>query len=108
MNRTVERVRAALRFLGDEEITPRGRRIVETVLDDEESRAASDRDKLIEALFQGYKILGFDTDGCTDGDCFYSHVWGPGDGDRMDRFCRMMVETFKEARRDHDEALRDD
>lgn len=37
MNKTVERVRAVLRLLGNDEITPMGRRMIEKVLDAEES-----------------------------------------------------------------------
>lgn len=40
MNATVERVRAVLRLLGDDEITPTGRRMIEKVLDAEESMEA--------------------------------------------------------------------
>ncbi len=39
MNTTVERVRAVLRLLGPDEITPTGRRMIELVLNDEEQKA---------------------------------------------------------------------
>lgn len=39
MNATVERVRAVLRMLGNDEITPTGRRMIELVLNDEEQKA---------------------------------------------------------------------
>lgn len=37
MNKTIERIRATLRLLGNDEITPTGRRMIEKVLNDEES-----------------------------------------------------------------------
>lgn len=60
--------------------------------------------KLIEALFQGYKILGFDTDNCVDGMCYFAHVSEGGKG-KLDNFITQMTDAFKEARKDHDEAL---
>ena len=39
MSGTTDRVRAVLRVLGNDEITPTGRRMIELVLDDEEQKA---------------------------------------------------------------------
>ena len=64
---------------------------------------AADRAKLIEALFHGYKVLGFDTDGCETGACYLSHC-GLG-GNNLDAFIAEMEQAFKDARADHDEAI---
>ena len=61
----------------------------------------SNEAKLIEALFQGYQILGFDTDGCRDGLCYFAHVPEDGNG-KIDNFIAQMTDAFKEARKDHD------
>jgi len=61
-----------------------------------------DRAKLVQALFDGYQILGFDTDGCKDGACMLAHA-GLG-GNNLDAYIKLCTDAFKEARKDHDEA----
>lgn len=60
----------------------------------------SDRAKLVEALFYGYRALGFDTDDCKHGKCFLAHT-GPG-GNNLDSFIALMKRSFDEARADHE------
>lgn len=59
-----------------------------------------DRAKLVEALFYGYKVLGFDTDGCETGACYLAHC-GLG-GNNLDAFIGGMKQAFDEARAELD------
>lgn len=60
--------------------------------------SASDRGKLVEALFYGYTVLGFDSDGCKTGACYLSHC-GLG-GNNLDGFIAEMKNAFDGARAD--------
>ena len=57
-----------------------------------------DRARLIEALFEGYKVLGFDTDGCESGACMLAHT-GLG-GNNLDAYLALMARVFADVRAD--------
>ncbi|MFI2563061.1 hypothetical protein [Paenarthrobacter sp. NPDC018779] len=60
----------------------------------------SDCEQLIECLFRGYKILGFDTDGDGTGMEMLAHA-GLG-GNNLSAFIKIMDQAFIEAREDMD------
>lgn len=65
--------------------------------------STEDRAKLVEALFEGYKVLGFDTDGDRTGAEMLSHT-GLG-GNDLEAYIKVCTGAFAEARADHDEAI---